>query len=463
MNNHIVNSYFVCLLVGILSCSTIFLHYQENIFLCQLNLFICFLSTAGVSALKHRFNLLQILLLSSLLFNFLYIFANLFGLAYFPDNNLFLLGDGINHPVTEKILTYTFSYYSIFILYSGLGWYLTTPTNFSSIKNEGRSPSKFFRSKVFIWIFYIIFSLTVIAKISVFVSSQRYGYVNAIHLNPYTSKLLFPSYYTDWLYIGVSSLYLYSATTKKSFLRRSAILMIPAFIMLLSGARGYFISYLVTIFIYYNFFFGYIRYWKVILITSPLLVLLPVIGFIRFYDASLAELNQLDFFDYLFTHFLGTSTSFAVLSYTMINVDEFFNKVPFIFGYFFGIFSFEPNYKYDSLFHKSYLAQHLTYILNEEKLYRGSTIGTSQVAEIYEFTRGNLFLFALSSFIIMAFVNVIFRLSYKSPFLFYFAFLTVVNFVLSPRNSVFKVFSKELFLFSVVYFAVYLFFRSIKK
>ena len=84
---------------------------------------------------------------------------------------------------------------------------------------------------------------------------------------------------------------------------------------------------------------------------------------------------------------ISNSSSIGVIAYTIELKDQFFNKVPFLFGYVQGIFSFAPNYTLEGIQNKNYLAQHLTYLLNSDKLYRGSTIGTSLGAEFYEFSK----------------------------------------------------------------------------
>ena len=432
----------------------------DNYFLSQVNLFLCFIVASVISTLKYKFNLLQVLLASSLLFNFSYIFANLFGLADFPYNNLFLLGDGIDKPISNSTLTYTFSYYSFFLLYSSLGWYLTTKNKQPYYISKNSIMEQLIDTKLFTFVFFVLYVIYTLSKIGTLISAQKYGYVYVIHLNPFANYYVIPSYFFDWLYTPLSLFYLYTAKDRLSFIKRAFIILIPALFMFLAGARGLFVSLLITLIIYYNYYFQRLSLTKHLTLLLPLFLLAVFIGHIRFIDNSMDELN---FLTKIIETLKGSSTSFAVLSYSIILLDDFFNHVPFILGYLAGIFSFEPNYTYEGLLHKSYLAQHLTYLLNEDKLYRGSTIGTSQVAEIFELTHGNILLFIITSFLLMIFVNFMFRLSFRSPYFFYLGFIIVSNFVLSPRNSILKLFSKEMLVFTILYAILFLCIQLIRK
>ena len=104
-----------------------------------------------------------------------------------------------------------------------------------------------------------------------------------------------------------------------------------------------------------------------------------------------------------------------------------------------------------------FLLIHLTYLLNPDKLYGGSTIGTSMGAEFYEFSNGNFFIiFTLSFLLLYATCYFISRLD-KNVFMFYLGALFLELLWLSPRGSVMKIFDKEtLVSLIILIFVVYL-------
>lgn len=152
--------------------------------------------------------------------------------------------------------------------------------------------------------------------------------------------------------------------------------------------------------------------------------------------------------------------SIAVLSYTIQLLESFTNKVPFLFGYIFAIFSFSSNYSIDGIMNKSYLAQHITYLLNSSKLLGGSTIGTAISAEFYEFGQGNYLVVFILSILLLMIANLFIRKMYKNPMWFYFAVSYIQNLFLSPRGSVMKIFSKLSLAYIVIFIFLSIFFRK---
>ena len=112
-----------------------------------------------------------------------------------------------------------------------------------------------------------------------------------------------------------------------------------------------------------------------------------VIDALRFSEIS-SLLENISVFD-LFFNVVASTWEVSGAYYTIELQEEFFNRIPFLFGYIQGIFSFSPNYTVEGIQNKNYLAQHLTYIMEPDKLLNGSTIGTAMGAEFYEFVGGS--------------------------------------------------------------------------
>ena len=144
-----------------------------------------------------------------------------------------------------------------------------------------------------------------------------------------------------------------------------------------------------------------------------------------------------------------------MIAYTYQLQNEFTNNVPFLFGYIDGIFSFAKNYTLEGINVKSYLAQHLTYHLNSDKLFRGSTIGTSYVAEIIEIANYNLSVIFVISGVFLYFARLLTLHFQQSFFLYVVYFHYVEVMLLAPRGSFMKLFSKETFLYACILLVLY--------
>ena len=248
-------------------------------------------------------------------------------------------------------------------------------------------------------------------------------------------------------------------SSKNNFLLNSFIFIIPFFIKVLTGYRGEFFAIFVTIIFIYSSYFKILKWRKIIPLGFILFLFLTFLGTSRFienasikdflYDTSILE---------LFIQALAFSgNSLGVLAYTIKFYDQFFNKVPFLIGYIPALFSFAPNYTYEGLQAKDYLAQHLIYILNPEKLYSGSTIGTSIAAEFYEFSGGNNFVIFILSAIMLYLMMYFLKNLFINQLFFYVGAVYIQNLLLSPRNSIMKVFNKETIIsFFILYLIVFL-------
>jgi len=241
--------------------------------------------------------------------------------------------------------------------------------------------------------------------------------------------------------------------------------MIPYLIQIGAGARGETIAVLLTIIFIYSQFFYQLKFKKIIPVAIVIFITSTVLGTFRFTREVGSLLLDVSIPKLIVLGIVSNASSLGVIAYTIELKDQFFNKVPFLFGYIQGIFSFAPNYTIEGIINKNYLAQHVTYLVNPNKLFGGSTIGTSLGAEFYEFSNGHMvIIFILSIILLYSACYFISKLN-KNVILFYIGAFYLELLWLSPRGSVMKIFSKEsLFSIAILIFIVRLSqFRKIRQ
>ena len=142
--------------------------------------------------------------------------------------------------------------------------------------------------------------------------------------------------------------------------------------------------------------------------------------------------------------------SFNVVPFTVRYLDDFSNKVPFLFGYFTDLFNPTQAYTLDSITKNNYLAYHLAYHAYGDVFFLGHTMGTSLIAELYELVGGHLIFILPLSYFLMKITIFFSNNIYKNPFIFVIGIKYMMCFIYSPRDSVGKVLS-----FTIVYTIIF--------
>jgi len=435
----------------------------DDLYISRNVLIFLYLECVLISFWGRTGNIFQIFLALVFLFNLANPIFEALGLYNFPTNNLMLLGDGITTPISDQVLNETYIAMCAFLIGSSVGWILSLFTLYSHDNTPSRvifkCNSSFSLSGFISVIFYITFFIVVARSVLLTYYAGIYGYVDVIH--SHKTELNIPLIFElfELFYKLVGSMFVFYRVNQKDFIRRSLIFIIPFWILFLAGSRGEAIAVtlaLVLIYTHHYRSFKMSRYVKYFLILFIIGVLM---GSYRFMNNPDFMLIIFDIINLSLFHFVGNASSLAVLSYTIVLKDEFFNSVPFLFGYIDSLFSFAPNYTVEGVMQKNYLAQHITYLLNPEKLLRGSTIGTAQVAEFYELVGGSIYFLGLVSALYLFVSQFFLRIIFNNPILFYVGLTYIEFFILSPRGSVFKFINKE----SVTMLAIVIFFSLIIK
>jgi hypothetical protein len=257
---------------------------------------------------------------------------------------------------------------------------------------------------------------------------------------------------------------LFISRDKRNYSWYAFVFLIPYIIELFTGLRGGFVVMFLTVIFIYNYRYGFSNIRGILLKGIYVFLAMSIMEIYRFsgVDGVSDAVNSAPILSVIADALAFNGVSMAVISYTIQLQDEFFNSVPFLFGYIFAIFSFAPNYTYIGIQEKDYLAQHITYLLYPEKLYGGSTIGTAMGAEFYEISSGNFSIIFLLSILMLYIASYLVKNLYKNKLMFYIGAIYIQALIISPRGSVMKVFNKETLVILVV-FAVMIFLSKLVK
>lgn len=435
----------------VFSLCFLYLSFDHELYVVKnLLLFIFFISVL-ISFIDKFFNLYQIFLLMMFVFNLaLPIFESL-GLYTYPNFYMILESDGINQQVSEQSMHTTYSTIIYFIIGATTGWlvgilktYDEYKSSYISMNNKSFNKKFSFMVKV---IFLIIFIMEIYANIFLFIQSRIDGYIYVMHLHSSSSTIF---NIADALYKVSGVMLLFICKGKNQFIKYSLIFIFPFLIQFFTGARGETIAIIITLVFIYNILYGRISIKKYIFFGAILFFSIILVGNIRFSEDLLFVTSGSSFFETIINSIISTSKSIGVVAYSIELKDDFFNKVPFIFGYVDSIFSFAKNYTINGINEKNYLAQHITYLTNPQKLFNGSTIGSAYIAEVFLLCGGKSILIFIVGAISLYFAKIITFYMYKNIYLFYFGFVFLETFVLSPRGSMIKFFNKE-FIISLVF------------
>lgn len=416
-----------------------------------------------ISLFGRSGNIFQIFLASVFIFNLANPIFEAFGLYSYPIDNLMLLGDGITVPISNEVLNKTYIIMCCFLGGSSIGWILSLFSSYPTRSKISNVNIKFNLSfscrKLISYIFYTTFILVVVKSILLLNYSRIYGYIDVIHLHETDLNIPIILSLFELLYKLVGSIFIFYSVNQKDFVIRSVVFLIPFWILFFAGSRGEAIAISLALVLIYTNHYRFISIFKYIKYFLILFILGVLMGSYRWMSSPDLSILISNFIDLSSFHFFGNASSLAILSYTIVLQDQFFNSTPFVFGYLDAIFSFAPNYTIEGIMHKNYLAQHITYLLNPEKLLRGSTIGTSQAAEFYELVGGSLYLFGVVSALYIFASQFLLRIIFVNPILFYLGLTYFEFFILSPRGSVFKFINKESLVLILIAVIFYLFFK----
>ena len=430
-------------------------------------LFLVFVECLALAFIDKQDSIYKLFLFMMLLFNIALPMFVLFDLYSYPVGNRIMLGDGIKTVISSNSLSETYQVLITMLMGTSVGW-LMGKYNFDKNRSNYRyvSSTTIYTPRFVANLKYLFFVLTfmvIYRNLALVYYASVYDFVEVMHVRSIDLGVPVVFMLADVFFKVVGFVLLYQSRNHKEYINYATIFMIPFFIQALTGSRGETIVMLILVLFIYSHFYQKLKLTRAILYAGILFFASIIIDTLRFSGAIGDVLANISIFDLAVIAIASTSGSIGVIAYTIELKDEFFNSIPFLFGYIQGVFSLAPNYTYEGIQNKNYLAQHITYITEPAKLFNGSTIGTAMGAEFYEFSGGSMIIiFILSIFLLYLGKYFISRLN-NNIITFYIGAIYFEALLLSPRGSIMKIFSKEtlisLLLLTVVVFLV----KSYKK
>lgn len=426
----------------IIICTLVFftILFSDNLVLWNSILILTFFAGVLISCCGRFLNYLQLYLVFLFVFNLSQPFLVLFDLYEYPINNNIMQSDGIDFYISENDLIKTYIALSFSIVGALIGW------SIACMKFPDRTIfyNNYKINIIFENCFYLVWIIYFLNCFFIYNASQTLGYIESVHMG--VSKNFLESILTFFslFYVYFFCNYVFLSRDEKSYINRSLFSLVPFLILSFAGSRGNFVVWFFVILMFYQYRFNKLKIHHFILLLLAVFSFSSYIWLHRFGSTDSSVNFFSDLVETAKASLISSGSSIGVIGYTFSLLDDFKNKVPFIFGYLDSVVSFVPNYTDEGIKDKSYLSQHLIYLLNPDKFYNGSTLGTAMVAEVVE-----LFGHALYPliFIVYAFVFILsgFALSRvnKNTFFTYFAFSYIANLLLSPRDSVFRILNKE--------------------
>jgi len=421
----------------------------------QTILVVVFFECLLLSLTRGIFNIYQLFLLMMFLFNIIQPVFEFFGWYSYPLDDMIMIGSSIKEPIEDETLAETYRVLITMLMGSSIGWLISILKFTESAKGVDRSMLIVVERnrKTYKNLFFLLLLLAILFNGTQLFFSLKVGYVQAMHLQTLSGDMPLILRVSEIFYPLLGFIMLYLSTSRRNYVLYSSLFMAPYLIQLFTGLRGEFVAIFLTIMFIYHNRYGFSSIKGIFLKSVYLFLFMSVMGIYRFSggEGIYNALSSIPIFDLIVNLLALNGSSIGVIAYTIQLKNEFFNNTPFLFGYIFAIFSFAPNYTYMGLQEKSYLAQHVTYLLYPEKLYGGSTIGTAMGAEFYEFSDGNFLIIFILSVLILYIAGYFINNLYRSKFMFYMGALYIQVLLLSPRGSVMKIFNKETLIIVTVF------------
>ena len=436
--------------------------FQLTIFVCLLSafsltdsspdvyrniLFLVFLECVTLAFIDKEDSIYKIFLFMMFLFNLALPIFVLLDLYSYPSGNRIMLGDGITTVVSDKTLSETYQVLITMLIGTSVGS-LMGKYNFDKNYNN----SEYFTSTViysprfvtnFKYIFYALTLMVIYRNATLVYYASVYDFIEVMHVRSIDLGVPWVFMLADILFKVFGFVMLYQSRNHKEYIKYATIFMVPFVLQALTGARGETIAMLIVVLFIYSHFYNKLKLTRAIFYGVALFCSSILIDTLRFSREISQVLENVSILDLIVLATTSTSGSIGVIAYTIELKDEFFNSVPFLLGYIQGIFSLSPNYTYEGIINKNYLAQHLTYIMDADKLYKGSTIGTSMGAEFYEFSGGSMVVIFILSILLLYIGKFFISRMNKNIIMFYIGAIYFEALLLSPRGSIMKIFSKE--------------------
>lgn len=391
------------------------------------------------------FSIYQVFLITFFLFLLSRIFLDCIGLYDLRKMDL------LQHTImSDEIALKVLNILTIFLIGSSYAWLMTDKSpNIDSFKTYAPQ----FQFKSIIKILYYIYIVLFVLKMGyLLLAVRRYGYL-ALFNGTISENIRYPVIFTGVATITevLFILLIYHERNEKSFKKYAILLIIAGFAKMLTGQRSYALVLLLYILYLWSTYYKEIKITniKIIFIALVIPIIVQVIWNYR-YDQNIDLLNILR--NNVYVHLLEEQgCSIEVIAGTIINKDEFQNKIPFILGYFVDFVSGRSigNQNIESIVNGNYLGYQLTYAINPTAYLAGRGTGTSYVAELYSSFGESLILLFITAFLSTKFVIFISNKAFDSLYYYGLSFYLLTDFIFSPRDSIFKSLGEVVFVWAI--------------
>lgn len=384
-----------------------------------------------ISIKRHNLSLYQIYLVTFFLFLVSRPFLYCLGVM-----DLHVLDLYETSSMNDDLLRETLCTIIVFLVGTSYAWILTDDTvdkyYFYKTANKYSRLSDILKKMFALYI--ILFAMKVVYQIYI---ARSYGYTALFDGTLDTIKL--PVVFTG---VGIITelllmFLIYYNRDETGFKKYVFIFMFLCLIRLLSGKRGYTLSFLLYFIYMWSTYYHEIKIKnrKLIGLAVIVPVLIEMVANFRYGK----DINLLDMFrnNIYFQVLKSQGVTVTIVASTIKYQDTFTNKYPFFIGYIVDFFQKEPSGQViEDITYGNYLGDHLTYTLNSRLFFLGRGTGTSIVAEAYDLTNGNLFLVLIFAMITTYIVLKISQKAYKSVLWFALSYYLMIDFILSPRGSI---------------------------
>lgn len=330
----------------------------------------------------------------------------------------------------------------LFLTGTGIG--LSMTERFRKGRDSIKSTSKLVLLKT---VFFLVLVINIVGKGKIYINSKTVGYVEAIHGATQTGLLFTVA---DIILPIVFSILLVNVYgDKKRITLYSIFFLLPYIILFLTGFRGELVGKIIAVLCLYSMTQKINKMWMLFGSVIGLVAVLSM-EFLRFNSSiSIWDLPV----DAYVQAFMFAGNSFAVVPLTIENASELIHGWKYFFGGPLGVFSLAETYSLKGIIEKPYLPQHLTYIIDRNRFFGGSTIGGSVLAEVYMLSPK---LVLVAGVLIPLLSAQVLRNSLRSGVFMYLSLTYMENLLFIARGGLLKFVDKEFVLGMITFALIFL-------
>ena len=298
-------------------------------------------------------------------------------------------------------------------------------------------------------LFYIYFGIFILKLIYIIRFVAANGYLALFTGEMFAEQLPFIFTGSGTITEVLYALILFYNRDKKTFIHFSIFYLVISGFRIFTGQRA--MSILMFLFVLYMYSTYYEEIKMISIKVVGIILAIPIVveAIAQFRIGSGISVEKLLTDNIFYLLLTNMGASIHVISGTILCKDVMANEYPFLFSYFIDFFTRTPGQSISRIAEGNYLGDHLTYALSSIAFLTGRGTGTSIVAEVYDLCNGNTFFILILSLLITLIVLNICNQAYKSVFRFLISYFVAVDFIFSPRWSIFKSISSIIFAFII--------------